>query len=304
MAVKFQEISREELIGDNIFEYLLANEALNNNSVTAVATLRKDTETDFYFALTLTLGEELCGLLLLNNINGLNFLILDLAPTFPQHFLLSIVEKLFVVAVELEVRFGVLESFMFNNFQLASRMLQNDKYKIILKRELHIVEDLLIYEVEQANLNENRSKLLDGFFFRAPKVKEFDFVLQCLEEFRSELGFPPMSDEEARDSVAFWIKDKRRYILLDAKDIPVSIVGWLSLTSTSKMIHSVYTPPYFRQRSYATICVGQLCKALFEQGTKKIMLHADPDNPTANKMYSNLGFRLAGRATTLKEKKT
>lgn len=61
-------------------------------------------------------------------------------------------------------------------------------------------------------------------------------------------------------------------------------------------INTVYTPPELRGRGYGGSLVAAVCQYLLDGGRKFVLLHADLDNPTSNRLYSRVGFRPVGDA--------
>lgn len=86
---------------------------------------------------------------------------------------------------------------------------------------------------------------------------------------------------------------------IDSKDIfvwetafPVSMVGKARPVGTGISIGPVYTPREFRNHGYATACVSSLCELLLKSGYSYCTLYTDAANPTSNKIYSQIGFRI------------
>jgi len=85
------------------------------------------------------------------------------------------------------------------------------------------------------------------------------------------------------------IKHGQIYILED-DGRPVSIAGINREMETVCGIGSVFTPPYFRQKGYATSCVAQLSQIALDKGFTKCVLYTDLANPTSNSIYQKIGY--------------
>jgi len=55
-------------------------------------------------------------------------------------------------------------------------------------------------------------------------------------------------------------------------------------------ISSVYTPPHYRGKGYASSVVAELSRLLLERGNKFCFLFADAANPTSCGIYRKLGY--------------
>jgi hypothetical protein len=52
----------------------------------------------------------------------------------------------------------------------------------------------------------------------------------------------------------------------------------------------VYTPPEARGRGYASNLVAQVAQAQLDAGRRFVFLFTDLANPTANRIYQEIGF--------------
>jgi len=71
---------------------------------------------------------------------------------------------------------------------------------------------------------------------------------------------------------------------------PVSLSGFSGPTPTGIRIGPVYTPPEHRKHGYATTLVADLSGWLLEQGHRGCFLYTDLANPTANRIYVEIGY--------------
>jgi predicted GNAT family acetyltransferase len=56
-------------------------------------------------------------------------------------------------------------------------------------------------------------------------------------------------------------------------------------------VNAVYTPPEWRGRGYATVCVARLSRHLLDRGRRFCVLFTDLANPTSNAIYVRIGYR-------------
>jgi uncharacterized protein len=61
-------------------------------------------------------------------------------------------------------------------------------------------------------------------------------------------------------------------------------------TGTGCSINTVYTPPQYRRRGYATAAVAALSLMLLEGGRRFCCLYTDISNPTSNSVYARIGY--------------
>ncbi|MHC5081413.1 MAG: GNAT family N-acetyltransferase, partial [Planctomycetota bacterium] len=85
------------------------------------------------------------------------------------------------------------------------------------------------------------------------------------------------------------IARKQLHIWEDGR--PVSMAGWADATPNGVRISTVYTPPEFRNRGYATSATASLTERLLQSGRKHCFLYTDLGNPTSNKIYRSIGYR-------------
>jgi GNAT superfamily N-acetyltransferase len=71
---------------------------------------------------------------------------------------------------------------------------------------------------------------------------------------------------------------------------PASLAGFSGPTPTGIRIGPVYTPPELRRHGYATTLVADLSAWLLERGHRACFLYTDLANPTANRIYVEIGY--------------
>jgi hypothetical protein len=71
---------------------------------------------------------------------------------------------------------------------------------------------------------------------------------------------------------------------------PVSLAGVGGLTPNGIRIGPVYTPPELRGRGYASNLVAEVSQLQLYAGRRFVFLFTDLANPTANKIYQDIGY--------------
>jgi predicted GNAT family acetyltransferase len=71
---------------------------------------------------------------------------------------------------------------------------------------------------------------------------------------------------------------------------PVSMAAWTGATPNGRRMYLVFTPPTERRRGYASACVAALSDKILSAGDNYCCLYADLANPTANSIYSRIGY--------------
>jgi predicted GNAT family acetyltransferase len=61
-------------------------------------------------------------------------------------------------------------------------------------------------------------------------------------------------------------------------------------TPNGLRIGSVYTPPEYRRRGYASACTAATCEFILASGRSFATLFTDLANPTSNRIYQAIGF--------------
>ncbi len=103
---------------------------------------------------------------------------------------------------------------------------------------------------------------------------------------------PPQDYDEMADR---WISGQGRRIVLwvDGGRV-VSLTGIGGRTPNGIRIGPVYTPPELRGRGYASNLVAEASQAELDAGRRFVFLFTDASNPTANKIYQDIGYELVG----------
>lgn len=104
------------------------------------------------------------------------------------------------------------------------------------------------------------------------------------EECKEEFFDIPVHIERLRKRVS----TDTHYIWEDG--IPVSQAAHGRSTENGAVIASVYTPPHYRGKGYASSVVAELSQLLLDRGYKFCCLFADADNPISCGIYRKIGY--------------
>lgn len=88
------------------------------------------------------------------------------------------------------------------------------------------------------------------------------------------------------------------YIWEDGHPVSQAIHG--RSTQNGAVISSVYTPPHYRGKGYATSVVARLSMMLLTRGNKFCCLYADAANPISNSIYRKIGYYYVAVADELR----
>jgi hypothetical protein len=76
----------------------------------------------------------------------------------------------------------------------------------------------------------------------------------------------------------------------------VSAAGFGGPTPSGIRIGPVYTPPELRRRGYASALVARLTEHLVAGDARFCFLYADLANPTANRIYQDVGYEFVAES--------
>lgn len=117
-------------------------------------------------------------------------------------------------------------------------------------------------------------------------------VTQWARAFTAEaLPDETLSLEDARELIDIRLTDRTLYVWDDDGQV-VSMAGVSRPTRHGITIGLVYTPPAFRKRGYASACVAALSQRMLDAGFAFCTLYTDLSNPTSNRIYQAIGYRL------------
>ena len=128
-----------------------------------------------------------------------------------------------------------------------------------------------------------------GQMIRAER-SHHDLLAEWAQAFHEETQMvaPPQDWDAVADR---WIKGIGRtvYLWVD-DDRVVSLTGVGGLTPHGIRVGPVYTPPADRGRGYASNLVAEASQLQLDSGREFVFLFTDLANPTANKIYQDIGY--------------
>lgn len=110
------------------------------------------------------------------------------------------------------------------------------------------------------------------------------------DAFFSECKITPSNISHDADKYRYHIRTNSLYIMED-NGVPVSMAKINRKLKTVCSIGFVYTPPYFRNKGYATACVAAVSQMGLNRGFQSCILYTNLANPTSNSIYQKIGYR-------------
>lgn len=158
-------------------------------------------------------------------------------------------------------------------------------WKKLSRQKVAVSKSLRLYQVERVVAPTGTA----GQLVAATK-EQIDLLAGWQEAFAVEVHDPVVGNH--REFVESAVAEGRLFVWMDGK--PVSMAAWSRPTRNGVSINLVYTPPEQRRRGYATACVAALSQRLLEGGKRFCCLFTDLGNPTANRIYQQVGYRGVG----------
>lgn len=119
-----------------------------------------------------------------------------------------------------------------------------------------------------------------------------ELLVDWLQKFQVEALEDERPHEDLVDLVDRRIGGPGGFALWAVEGKTVSIAGYGGATPHGMRIGPVYTPPELRRRGYAGALVAGLTQDLLTRGLRQCFLYTDLSNPTANRVYMNVGYEL------------
>ena len=123
-----------------------------------------------------------------------------------------------------------------------------------------------------------------------------DLLEKWLQAFHDEaLGdIDPAMPEEIRAIVDRYLtpgnENLRGFLLWEDAGNVVSMAAYVGPTPHGMRVNSVYTPPEYRRKGYASACVAGVSQMILDSGKTFCFLFTDLKNSTSNKIYQDLGY--------------
>lgn len=115
-----------------------------------------------------------------------------------------------------------------------------------------------------------------------------DWMIRFWEETGASFPDPAAAIANRRAAGGLWL-------WCDPEDQPACLVGANPPVAGVPRVAPVYTPPEHRRRGYAGSAVAAVSQRLLDRGARACILFSDQANPTANRIYREVGYRPIGR---------
>ena len=126
--------------------------------------------------------------------------------------------------------------------------------------------------------------------FRMATMQDLYFLPYWLHAMKSESGIMLAGFDSTVDRAKELIAAGNMGILLDEEGTPVSMAALARQLPHGYAVSHVYSPPYYRNKGYATSCVAQLSAHALSGENTFCVLHTDLSNPTSNAIYKKIGY--------------
>ncbi|GHU83169.1 hypothetical protein FACS1894196_2610 [Clostridia bacterium] len=125
---------------------------------------------------------------------------------------------------------------------------------------------------------------------RRAEKKDLCFLPYWRRAFQDDCALGEGGFDDAVFAMEREIKNGTLYLLMDG-GMPVSMASVTREVVNGRCVGMVYTPPYFREKGYASACVAQVSETVLESGYRYVSLFTDLANPTSNSIYQKIGYR-------------
>ncbi len=124
---------------------------------------------------------------------------------------------------------------------------------------------------------------------RSATAEDRGLLLDWVHAFADE-SFEDVDAHAAERQVEARLERRTGGFSLWEDEEPVSLVGWGGETPNGVRIGPVYTPPEKRRRGYASALTAWVSAELLAAGRRFCFLYTDLENPTSNRIYSEIGY--------------
>ncbi len=122
---------------------------------------------------------------------------------------------------------------------------------------------------------------------RLATALDLELLLHWTGAFKQE-AMAESLDPELREAVATRLAAQELYLWEDGQ--PRAMVATARPTAHGIALNSVFTPPEWRGRGYATTSVAALSQRMLDAGRAFCVLYTDLANPTSNAIYARVGY--------------
>ncbi len=273
MEVKFYEDINE--FYELVFEFLVKREAENNLLFSILNTIKVN---------PLRYGEDKPILITVNEFDEIKLIALRTPPynlllsfTDTLHSVTSLTKELLKRDMDLPGMLG----FKAGAKEFTELWCENKSLKFKLIRNERIFK---LQKVAKETLGNKQYVVGDK--------SNQNLILKWAREFMLE-ALPDMDEyhlTRTQKAIEEEINKDKIFLLIEKGEV-VSMARKSGKTPNGNLVNFVYTPPYLRNRGYATECVANLSQSLLEEGNKFCFLFTDLMNPTSNSIYQKIGYR-------------
>jgi hypothetical protein len=125
---------------------------------------------------------------------------------------------------------------------------------------------------------------------RTATVKDASFLPWWWHDFSLNGGTIVETLADSAERINSVLNQGGLYILED-NGVAVSMVRVHREMKTVCGIGPVYTPPFLRNRGYATASVAEVSRLALQRGFKTCVLYTDLANPISNSIYQKIGYK-------------
>lgn len=144
-----------------------------------------------------------------------------------------------------------------------------------------------IYKVESVRVPEG----IPGRM-RDATADDRPLLLEWFAAFTQEALGEEAADGDVEENVDRRLEGRAGGLVVWEDDGPVSFAGFGGATPNGIRIGPVYTPPELRRRGYASALTAALSARLIDEGRTYCFLYTNLANPTANRIYQDIGYEL------------
>ncbi len=165
--------------------------------------------------------------------------------------------------------------------------------KIWTKQTGKIVQQTLQQKIMQLTAVTRPTKI-PGKLSSATEA-DLDFLVQWLMDFSSTtLPEHERRDRKKTSEIAGRLLHQKYCFFWEVAGQKTSMTSIGRPSQNGIAVFGVYTPPEHRKKGYASALVADVSEAQLASGRKFCCLYTDATNPTSNKIYQDIGYRVIG----------
>lgn len=125
---------------------------------------------------------------------------------------------------------------------------------------------------------------------------DLDLITEWIVAFEREAILHSQPDQSAARKLAQQKIENGDLYLWKTDLRPVTMAATGRPTKSGITVNLVYTPPPHRGRGYASNLVAAISQNMLNSGRSFCVLYTDAANPTSNKIYQAVGYRVIGES--------